>query len=192
MDVTKLVVPRSDAIRLHREYKAHRAYQTEMDREIERTYRLIAQGKVVIQARESIRVAGLGADGYPKLALCRADSRLCTLEIFTNGECRMYADHSGWNAPRADSKRVMLPPGTFPHRTSHGRAKGIVPLIPVHLRPRTALESYHILWEAEWKRVVPRDPYLLRHIGGDMWLVVAAWDLTDVERAAMATRMQAQ
>lgn len=192
MEVAKLVVPKSEAIALHREYKAHRAFQTEMDREIERTYRLIAQGKVVIQARESIRVAGLGEDGYPKLALARADAKTCHLEMFTNGECRMYSDQAGWHAPRADSRRVMLPPDTFPRRTAHARAQGVVPLIPVHLRPRTALENYHILWEAEWKRIVPRDPYLLRNIGGDMWLVLAAWDLTDVERAAMATRMAAQ
>lgn len=37
---------------------------------------------------------------------------------------------------------------------------------------------------------MPKDPYLLRRIGkGDMWLVVAAWDLTEVERAALATRL---
>lgn len=192
MDVTKLAIPKEEARRLYSEYKAHRQFQTDMDREIERIYKLIAAGKVIIQARESIRAAGLGTDGYPKLALCRADAKECRLEMYANGECRMYSDYSGWHAPRADSKRIMLPPGTFPARTTHGNARGIVPLIPVHLRPRTALDNYHILWEAEWKRVVPRDPYLLRHLGGDMWMVLAAWDLTDVERAAMATRMAAQ
>lgn len=65
-----------------------------------------------------------------------------------------------------------------------------MPLIPVHLRPRHALDNYHVLWEAEWSRVVPRDPYLLRRIGNaDLWLVLAAWDLTEVERAALATRV---
>jgi hypothetical protein len=65
----------------------------------------------------------------------------------------------------------------------------VVPLVPIHLRPRRALGAYHILWEAEWKRVPPVDPMLLRRIGGDIWLVVAAWDLTEVERAAMQTRL---
>jgi len=37
---------------------------------------------------------------------------------------------------------------------------------------------------------VPRDPYLLRRLGkGDLWLVVAAWDLTEVERAALQSRV---
>jgi len=34
------------------------------------------------------------------------------------------------------------------------------------------------------------DPYLLRRFGGDAWLVVAAWDLTDVERAVMSQRVR--
>lgn len=192
MNVEKLAMSKEDARRLYGEYKAHREFQTPMDREIEKTYRLIAAGKVVIQARASIAAAGLGADGFPKLALCRADAKECYLEMFNNGECRMYADQSGWRAPRADSKRVLLPPGTFPPRTSHGTARAMLPLIPVHLRPRTALDNYHILWEAEWRRVVPRDPYLLRHMHGDVWVVLAAWDLTEVERAAMATRLSVQ
>lgn len=189
MEVAKLELDRTEARRLYREYKEHRAFQTEEDREIERTYRLIAAGKVVIQARASIVAAGLGPDGFPKLALCRADSRECRVEMFHSGECRMYADSSGWHPPRAESKRVMFPPGTFPPRTAHGNARGALPLIPVHLRPRTALENYHILWEAEWRKVPPRDPYLLRHVLGDVWMVLAAWDLTEVERAAMATRV---
>lgn len=190
MDVTKLVVPKAEAAALHREYKAHRAHQTEMDREIERTYRLIAQGKVVIQAIESITAAGVGADGYPKLALCRADANVCHLQMSTDGSARMLMD-SGWHV-RAESKRIEFQLDSFPRRAKYANAQGFLPLIPVHLRPRTALDAYHILWEAEWRRVPPRDPYLLRRIGGDMWLVVAAWDLTDVERAAMATRMLAQ
>jgi hypothetical protein len=190
MNVAKIELDRSEARRLQHEYKAHRAFQTEQDREIERTYRLIAAGKVVIQARESIRLAGLGADGFPKLALTRADAKTCRVQMATNGECRMWMD-DGW-MPRAESKRVILPPGTFPERKDWAKAEGVVPLIPVHLRPKTALENYHILWEAEWRRVVPRDPYLLRHVGGDIWIVLAAWDLTEVERAAMATRLSAQ
>jgi hypothetical protein len=45
----------------------------------------------------------------------------------------------------------------------------------------------------EWRKVVPKDPYLLRRIGdGDMWVVVAHWDLTEVERAALAHRLNLQ
>lgn len=190
MDVTQLVVPKDEAIRLHREYKDHRAHQTAMDREIERTYRLIAAGKVVIQALESIKAAGVGSDGYPKLALARADQTACRVEMWSAGSARMSPDR--W--PRASqSKNFSFVEDTFPRFQGYKNdGLAFAPLIPVHLRPRTALDNYHILWEAEWRKVPPRDPYLLRRIGGDMWLVLAAWDLTDVERAAMATRMRAQ
>ena len=65
-----------------------------------------------------------------------------------------------------------------------------MPIIPVHLRPKRGLANYHVLWEAEWERVVPRDPYLLRRIGkADLWLVVAHWELSPVEMAALSTRV---
>lgn len=54
--------------------------------------------------------------------------------------------------------------------------------------------SCHILWEVEvWSdtRLGPqadRDPYLLRYLGGDLWMVLGEWDLTDLERAVMAGR----
>jgi hypothetical protein len=74
-------------------------------------------------------------------------------------------------------------------RNSNGTHEAIVPIIPVHLRPKRGLANYHILWEAEWTKRYPVDPYLLRRLGGDAWLVVAAWDLTDVERAVMSSRL---
>jgi len=32
----------------------------------------------------------------------------------------------------------------------------------------------------------PRDPALIRHIRGDLWAVLAVWDLTELERAVLA------
>jgi hypothetical protein len=72
---------------------------------------------------------------------------------------------------------------------NHPGGEAIVPIVPVYLRPKRGLANYHVLWEAEWRRIPPHDPMLLRRIGGDMWLVVAQWDLTEVERAALATRI---
>ena len=64
-----------------------------------------------------------------------------------------------------------------------------IPYIPPQFRPPHALENYHLLWEAEWRRnsgSQRRDPMLLRRIGGDLFAVVAAWDLTDVEKLVLA------
>lgn len=87
------------------------------------------------------------------------------------------------------SSRPALFPASRNHRTMLAR---FVPLIPLKFRPKTGIANYHILFEAEWERVVPKDPLLLRRLGAaDLWLVVAAWDLTEVEQAALAARVNA-
>lgn len=68
----------------------------------------------------------------------------------------------------------------------------IVPSIPATLRPKAALHNYRTLFEVEhWEPLhrqprAPRDPALLRHIGGDLYAVLAVWDLTELERAVIA------
>lgn len=84
------------------------------------------------------------------------------------------------------------PAGSFRYLPHRWRATALVPTPPLNLRPKRGLANYHVLWEAEWTRIVPHDPLLLRRIGrSDMWVVVAAWELTPVERAALATRITA-
>jgi hypothetical protein len=57
------------------------------------------------------------------------------------------------------------------------------------LRPKATLEHFHILWEAVWQpHTAPRDPMLLKHLGGVFYAVVAVWDLTELERAALRLR----
>lgn len=199
MDTVRVTVDQAEARRLYRKYKEHRAYSQPIDWEIQRAYQLLAQGNVVIRAIESVKLAGLHAEGpnvgLPKLALCRADATTCFYHSEQNG-AGIFRMSNGWGEGHHVRRRTVLPQGTFPTQRERNRwsaAEARLPLIPVHLRPRRALESYHILWEAEWTKIPPRDPYLLRRIGkADLWLVVAHWDLTEVERGALATRVVVQ
>ncbi len=195
MEAVKVDITRNKAAELHRQYKARLHYSDEMDEEIMRAYRLISEGKLIIKALESIKNAGLGDDGLPKLAIATADSKKVECRVRQNGsvrfDCRKVIS---WfrNEDVLDlrgRKVLRFPRGSFSvSRDRDGQA--LVPPCPLHLRPQRGIASYHILWEAEWERIPPRDPYLLRRIGkGDLWLVVAAWDLTEVERAALATRL---
>jgi hypothetical protein len=60
-------------------------------------------------------------------------------------------------------------------------------LLPPSIKPSEAsLKHYHILWEAEWENAPPVDPYLLRRISANLFVVIASWDLTPLERAVMA------
>src|SRR5262245_7148195 len=201
MDIERMTVDRQEAERLYRKYKEHRAYSEPIDWEIQRTYQLLAKGKLVIRALDSVVKAGVDANGLPKLALASATANICFLERRTNGACTMASSDRrpqknlcSWPAGSFD-----FPPDSFPwgwdrkYRAIWQKHQAQLPLIPVYLRPRRGLANYHVLWEAEWQPVPPRDPYLLRRIGkADLRLVVAHWDLTEVERAALATRVMVQ
>lgn len=198
MKVETLNVDRSKARELHALYHQHRKDETAMDAEIRQAYRLIGQGRMIIRALESIAAAGQKEDGTPKLAICNAAERRCRLLQRRDGSAIMFRDNRRPINNTDKTNVFRFPAGTFPYMPLAGQndcgsrdRTAIVPMIPPHLRPRKAIESYHILWEAEWSRVVPVDPMLLRRLTGDMWLVVAAWDLTDVERAAMANSLSA-
>ena len=188
MQVETIKLDRLKARELWQEYKAHRHYSQPIDEAIEQAYRHIAYGRTVIQALESIRAAGLDEQGLPRLALARADARRVYWESWHGGG-RFSSDPS-WrrrrNAAPGREIRIEHWPalvGDLPN----GHA--MVPIVPSYLRPGKCLARYHTLFEAVWSPLPPGDPYLLRHLGGDLWLVLAAWDLTPVERAAMATRV---
>lgn len=190
ISVEPITMERERARELWRNYQTHRHYETPIDREIARTYHLLSQGRVVIKALESVVKAGLGTDLLPKLAVVRADAIHCWLRPRADGGAQMQTQASV--NPTAIHNFIRFPAGSFPGiAAGRWEYKALVPLIPSHLRPKRGLANYHILYEAEWAKVVPVDPMLLRRIGkSDMWVVVAAWDLTEVERAAMAQRLQ--
>lgn len=185
MKVEALKMEPEAARELWRKYQTHRAYQAPHDAEIAAIYKRIAQGKTVIRALESIRAAGMNEQGMPKLAIARADAAMCYFRR-SSGYCH-FRSNDRW--AKAMSKNIRVDWPTIKSNDPDGEA--VVPIIPVHLRPKRGLANYHILWEAEWSKTYPADPYLLRRFGGDAWLVVAAWDLTDVERAVMSSRLNA-
>jgi hypothetical protein len=194
MQTENIVLDRGKARELYRKYRAHQHYSTPVDDEIRRCYQLIAQGRLVIKALESIVAAGVGADGYPKLAIVRADAESCFLQYEGDGSAR-FSSEAWLQIKAARNKYIHFPAGSFPAPPHRGRTwsrvQAITPLIPIDLRPKRGLENYHILFEAIWRPAPPVDPMLLRRIGeADLWVVVAAWDLTEVERGALAARIR--
>jgi hypothetical protein len=180
---------RAKAKELYQKYQSHRARMTPADAEIAAIYKRIARGDKVIRALESIKAAGLNGDQFPRLAIGRADLPRIYCHRSSTQVCFSHKRYFsfGWRSDQHRSKNVLLS-WEVPRKDQVGEA--IVPLIPVHLRPKRGIENYFILWEAEWSRTYPVDPYLLRRFGGDAWLVVAAWDLTEAERAVMGSRIR--
>lgn len=198
MQTEQVVMDRAEARDLYRKYKEHKHYSTPIDKEVQRAYQLLAQGRLVIKALESIRLAGLNAEDYPKLAIAPATAKHVECQVRDNGalsfdarERRSY-HHLDERKIVAERCYFSFPADSFPRTRAQYRwlATAQVPIVPVMHRPARGLANYHILWEAEWSKIVPRDPMLLRRIGkADLWAVLAMWDLTEVERAALATRV---
>lgn len=133
----------------------------------------------------------------PKLAVCRADiERVFCRGINTAGGVRFTYVPDNWQLRETHTrKRFDVANGTFevpalaastwPHEMV-----SMAPSVPPALRPRTHLRNYHLLWEAEWKQpkrlVPPGDPALLHHVGGELYAVLACWDLTPLEQAVLA------
>lgn len=191
MNTLEIKIDRVKAKELYRAYLTHQHYEQPVDEEIKRAYRLIAAGRLIIQALESVKLAGQGDDGFPKLAIARADHKVQRCIVRNDGSAMMAPWIWGRSGRHSRSSEFNWPRDTFrPSRNNTGEA--LVPLIPLPMRPRRALEAYHILWEADWRRAIAEDPLLLRRLGkGDLWLVLGQWDLTAVERAALATRVNA-
>jgi hypothetical protein len=68
-----------------------------------------------------------------------------------------------------------------------------VPIVPPRFIPNGSMKGYYILWEVDhWDEITPpkRDPMLLKRINANAFVVIAAWDLTDVERAILRGRLR--
>lgn len=198
MDLQSFNIAPDAARRAFLQYKAAFAQTgSAEDGMIMRGYRAIASGKRVISLREVLKAGGLKPDGYPNLAISRADQTRVAVEFDWDGECRFYTMTPRTRRP-VPGTRILVPTGTFPaYKDVHGsktreRMQTMVPSIPPEFRPPYDLKNYHILWEVDtWTIAPPVDPALLKHIGGDLYAVLAVWDLTDLERAVLGiTRAQ--
>lgn len=193
MDVSRITVNRDEALRLYRDYKKHVHYSNPVDHEIRRVYQHVAKGRMVIHGMASIFAAGLNEAGLPKLAIARADASECALRLHRDGSGSFKSNTTTitHHDNRFSTGLFRFPAGSFTSIRDVYNAKAIVPIIPVTLRPKRGLANYVILWEAEWREVVPVDPMLLRRIGkSDLFLVVASWDLTPVEQAVLTSRLR--
>jgi len=164
-----------------KEYKANRTKWDKLDQEIARIYRAVAKGSTVISVNDAIRRAGTDELGRPRLAIMAADQTVCICDAWMSDRV-IFTNESG---SRAGEWHFDIPwPGRIVWRGG-GRLQARLPRIPPQYRPRGAdLRKYKILWEADWKDI-PRDPYLLKRIGKDAWVVLAAWDLTEIEMSVL-------
>jgi hypothetical protein len=178
--------------------------RTVEDDRIEAGYRAIARGYSVLRLSDAIASGGYFDTGLPRIAIARADAKICYVErgsSYVSGEEQVrdfvFVDDDPWRSNRSlvgtHTVRVTVP-SLINSVRSLWHAQTIVPSVPPEHRPkRGRIRRFHILFEVErWterrNQAAPGDPALLRHIGGDLWAVVATWDLTELERAVLSGR----
>lgn len=196
MDLVPLEISEEEAKEKLAEYEAAlRIERNAEDEAIAMGYRAAARGLTVIRLSQVIARGGWMEDtsGLPRIAVIRADATECW--VTWSGDDLVYADADGWGLNRGalvgtHTVRVPMQQAGVPTIRNWRRGHTIVPLIPPRHRPKLRrLRHCHILWEVErWDPTPARDPALLRHIRGDLWAVLATWDLTDLERYVLSQR----
>lgn len=177
------------------------AQRSTEDQALAQAYRAVRRGLSVIRLSEAVHTGGYFDSGLPRIAVVRADATECWVDVerwrsapnvryVFAGDRR--AVHRG-ALVGSNTVQVTAPGPDVTHRALYS-GRTTVPLIPPNVRPRRPrLASCHILWEVEaWDRTPPRDPALLRHLRGDLWAVLACWDLTELERAVLSQRVVAR
>lgn len=195
MNLTTIDISEDEAREKLAEYEA--ALKVERNAEDEAIaigYRAAARGLPIIRLTQAVEAGGYFGNGLPKIAIVRADATQC--HVRWDGDALLFADGDSWMRNRGalvNRDTVRVPVSNKPEYQRGRRSSGttVVPLVPPRYRPRRPrrLSRCHILWEVEeWSSLPPRDPALLRHIRGDLWSVLAVWDLTELERYVLSQR----
>ena len=194
MNLATLEIAQDEAEERLAEYTAAvKAERNAEDEAIAAAYRAAVRGLPIISLSTAVAAGGFFDNGLPRIAVCRADATSCRVDWEDRDRLVFRDDQADrWRAVRSlvglhtVSVRVERPADVYvrPAGTT------VVPPVPPRFRPkRGRIGRFHILWEVEqWDPTPPRDPALLRHIRGDLWAVLATWDLTDIERHVLAQR----
>ena len=163
--------------------------------DMKNVYNQLKSGRKVIDIYEVFQRSGVDDDFQPKMAICPADAKVGYFRYNKDGEI-VFSDRqlSHWDEPVKKDVKIInmpdIPEGIKVDGWGEKVMKTLVPKIPASIRPKGNLSNYYLLWEVEeWALVPPIDPYLLRRINKNMFVVVAGWDLTELERAVMKGRV---
>jgi hypothetical protein len=171
--------------------------------DLKQVYYHLSKGDKILDIYEVFKKAGVNKDGEPKLAIVRADAKKCVFRKKELGS-GSFTENFGWrDKEMSASFDINLPTNTFPKWKTELRKevfekeatlKIIRPdiqtkttICPPHLLPNGELSNYYLLWEVDkWNEVpVAKDPFLLKRINSNAFIVLAEWDLTEVEQAVI-------
>jgi hypothetical protein len=200
---------RAKVLAAGRDLRAARSTKSLIEKEDEQlaaAYHAMMRGERILNINTVIPKVGLQEKIHmPKIAIGRATWK--TVQLSDEHQHIIFAENRwldwDWRRNVFKTPHVMIPRGLFKAelldadwRKRMGIAtirsfEAIVPSVPAHLRPDDldTNQDYYILWEAEWRpHQAPVDPFLLRHVEGGIYSVVAQWDLTPLEQSILEGR----
>lgn len=196
MNVSTLSIPKETAARKAEEYAELSGKQrSREDDALANLYKSIAKtGVKVINILDAFRATGLNEKGQPKLAIARADWQTVYFHQRANFNQWFsrsnrggggFGANSQWNK-NAKASNIVLPENTFDNeKLTNSNLKSSVPHIPPKLRPKINARNFHILFEVQNWETYPVDPFLLRRVQGNLFLIIAEWELTPLEASIL-------
>lgn len=197
MEIEKFALKKERAYKLWQEY-VKACKENPKDRflqDMKKVYNQLKSGRKIIDIDVAFQRSGLTVNGEPRIAIAQASTKEVICIYHQNGTVDFLNRESWDDYPMAKDVVIKdifpeIPDGVLPKYESKKTMKAPVPVIPASLRPKGDLSKYYILWEVdEWKPIPPKDPYLLRRITKNMFVVFAGWKLTKLERAVMKGRV---
>ncbi|MGL4611463.1 MAG: hypothetical protein ACRCYY_17585 [Trueperaceae bacterium] len=198
MNVSTHIIKPEVALRELERYQAIPPSKRSQDDEaFIRLYKSAAKGQRIVNVQDAFKETGLNDLGQPKLALARSVWKDVWFErtyqwrdgkSVSNGGGQFLCVQSSWQLQKNHtSKYLNIPQGTFEPIVTNKTLHSPVPHVPPGLRPKQGLGTTFILFEVEKWNEYPADPFLLRHIQGWLYLVLAEWDLTPLEVSLLSS-----
>lgn len=165
-------------------------------KDLKKVYTQLKKGALVLDINEVFKKSGVRQYNFhPKLAIAQVTTKKVYCRYWEDGKVRFLNQNHFWLCKKHDVEiKNALPeiPKDIPKSPGWNelRLSGPVPIVPPQFLPKKVTKDYYVLWEVEtWTPEPPKDPYLLKRITNNMFVVLAAWDLTKIERAAMRGRI---
>lgn len=209
MNIETMSESRKTATEKWREYRnAEKVSDNPIYKDLKKVYNQLKGGRKIIDIFKVIQKGGINNEHLPTMAIAKASSKFvwCTYDPngqiqFVNRKSRYSWDNNNGASPIMEdvsfgnwlpefSTATLKSKGLMKENDWSFRLKAPVPLIPPKHLPVNLTDDYYILWEVDkWAMVAPTDPYLLKRITKNLFVVLAAWDLTPMEKAVMEGRM---
>ena len=191
MNIELLAEEKQLATEKYQEYlQASKTCRDKRYDDLKKVYNHIRKGKSVVDITKAIKSGGVRDNWHPSLAIGLASSPTVRCIYKREGDVQFRSSNNLWKFRASDIDiKQGLP--SWQNGPWELRLEAPIPIIPPRLRPAKLTPDYYILWEVDtWTPAPSKDPYLLKRLSPTLFLICAAWDLTDIEMAVIAGRIK--